>query len=46
MKKSTIDEAQALQKLMSDILRPFVPEFRRQVTKDSEGTCTLYIYSE
>lgn len=37
MKKSDCNENSALQKLMSDELRPFVPEFKKVVTKD--GNC-------
>ena len=37
MKKSDSNENNALQKLMSDELRPFVPEFKKVVEKD--GNC-------
>ena len=37
MKKSDTNENNALQKLMSDELRPFVPEFKKVVEKD--GNC-------
>ena len=36
IKKSSPDEAKALQRLMDDIARPFVPEFKRQYTENSE----------
>ena len=37
MKRSDQNESRALQALMMDGLRPFVPEFRRVIEKDSES---------
>ncbi|XP_019851731.1 PREDICTED: inositol-trisphosphate 3-kinase A-like isoform X2 [Amphimedon queenslandica] len=39
IKKSSADEARALKSLMDDVVRPYVPEFRREYTRDAE----LYI---
>lgn len=38
MKKSAAAERNALQNLMEDVLRSFVPEFKREVEQEGEGT--------
>ena len=39
IKKSSQDESLALQRLMDDVLRPHVPEFKREIVKESDGEC-------
>jgi len=46
MKKSGVNEQMALQKLMFDNLRNFVPEFKRVVEENGEGTCTEVDYNK
>ena len=36
LKKSTDKERECLTKLMTDILRPYIPEYRREVDKGGE----------
>ncbi len=37
IKKSSLDESLALQRLMDDVLRQHVPEFKREIMKESDG---------
>ena len=45
MKKSDSNERNALKAIMDDVLRPFAPEFKKEVEKDGDSilhikTCT------
>ena len=42
MKKSDQNERTALMALMDDVLKPYVPEFKRMVEKDEESILNLY----
>ena len=37
IKKSSQDESSALQRLMDDVLRQHVPEFKKEIMKETEG---------
>ena len=39
MKKSDPNERKALQELMNDTLKPFVPEFKKVIEKDGHSEC-------
>lgn len=43
MKKSDDNEHHALRALMSDTLRPFVPEFKRVVERDGDSILPIQI---
>ncbi len=40
MKKSDPNERKALQELMSDTLKHFVPEFKKVIEKEGHGECS------
>jgi len=43
LKKCSKMESTAIKSLMSDIMKPHVPEFKREV--ETDGDCIFYLYS-